>query len=94
MDIRRLVFGCVVGMVIVLVAACGGGDGDSNEYPSEVQSNFMDGCMGAGATQTQCNCAFDKVREKYTLDEFVQLENDISEGRRTDELTPIILECR
>jgi hypothetical protein len=68
---------------------------DKAAYPEEVVQNFMDSCMKSGGNQAQCSCSINKIQERYSFDEFKQVEAEI---QRTNELpsgmVEILESCR
>lgn len=65
-----------------------------NEYPPEVVENFLRAC-GSHASEGACRCSLDKVRERYTADEYRTLEARIAATRQApEELLDIIATCR
>ena len=64
-----------------------------NEYPSEVVENFLRAC-GSRASESACRCSLEKVRERYTADEYRALEARIAATRQAPkELLDIIASC-
>ena len=68
------------------LAGCGGGDGGAgNGYPKVVESNFIKSCTAqAGATQTKCQCAFDKIKGSLSYDEFKKADAAERQGKSVD----------
>lgn len=48
-----------------------------NEYPPEVNQNFMKECEINGSRR-YCTCFFDVLQTKYTIEQFAELEEKIA----------------
>ncbi|HEX2030203.1 MAG TPA: hypothetical protein VHL78_02215 [Actinomycetota bacterium] len=87
----------VAGAVVVVMAACGGG-GAGTDYPAEVTDNFLASCTRAGTTEAVCQCALDKLEDKYSIEEFTQEAVRLQQGQPSDEFSQDIvsfsLECQ
>ncbi|HLG11172.1 MAG TPA: hypothetical protein VI876_05365 [Dehalococcoidia bacterium] len=86
---RHLVLALGVALV-VLLTGCGG---DNNGYPPEVKQNFIDSCTSAGSTKQVCTCDWEKISEKYSYEEFVELEEGLRNGTGGEELLAVIEDC-
>lgn len=63
-----------------LFASCGPG----KEYPAEVKADFIKSCAAkANGNSVLCECMFEKIKERYTYKEFVELENNLNKGIRS-----------
>lgn len=61
-------------------ASCGPG----KEYPAEVKADFIKSCAAkANGNSVLCECMFEKIKERYTYKEFVELENNLNKGIRS-----------
>jgi hypothetical protein len=82
-------------LLLVALAGCNGGDGGGG-YPSQVVENFMTSCTAQpGASESECQCAIDRIQETMTLEEFAAEEQRIVRGERpSDEIIAAINECR
>lgn len=49
---------------------------DGIEFVVEMREAFTDGCVGQGATMTECNCVFDGIMDEYGTVGFVDLINE------------------
>ncbi len=59
--------------------------GGLNEYPREVVDNFMRSCTNQdGATETACRCILDRIRARYTIEEFARAERALTRGQATN----------
>lgn len=55
--------------------------GPGKEYPAEVKANFIKSCAAkANGNTALCECMFEKIKERYSYQEFVKLENDLNKG--------------
>ena len=45
-----------------------------NSYPASIEESFLKSCSGtSGGMATQCQCALNKLEERYTIDEVLRL---------------------
>ena len=52
-------------------------------YPPEAISNYVDVCTKKGeVTKQSCNCFISKAQDLYPLDKLIQINNDVSVGKR------------
>lgn len=64
-------------LVSMLIISCGPG----KEYPAEVKANFVKSCAAkANGNTVLCECMFEKIKERYTYKQFVDMENDLKKG--------------
>ena len=89
--IRHFILALGLGLAI-LASGCGG-DKKDNGYPAEVRTNFMNECTSTGGSKSQCSCAWDKITDQFSYDEFVEIEDSIRDGSGGEELVPIIEAC-
>jgi hypothetical protein len=80
-----------LGAAFVLLAASCGGGGD--KFPDEVRRNFMNSCTSSGGTNEQCACSLEAFEKKYSVEEFEKLEEDLTAGRRANEVAEIVVAC-
>ena len=70
------------------LAGCGGGGGDKsvgNGYPKSTEDNFIKSCSAQpGATQSKCQCAFDKIKATLSYDEFKKADAALRSGKSAD----------
>lgn len=60
-----------------LCISCGSG----KEYPDAVKANFIKSCAAkANGNTALCECMFEKIKERYSYKEFVELENNLNKG--------------
>ena len=52
----------------------------SDGYPPEVDDEFLKSCVDAGSNQKFCACMLEKVKSKYTFEEFSAIESKITAG--------------
>jgi hypothetical protein len=66
-----------------------------NVYPEFVVANFLNSCQGDDpAKEAYCQCALDRIRERYSLTEFLDLDDQIrNEGTIPRQLLTVIVEC-
>ena len=85
-----------IGTMLLLVSLAGCNGEDEGGYPPQVVENFMASCTAQpGASQSECQCAIDRIQETMTLEEFAAEEARITRGERpSDEIIAAINECR
>jgi hypothetical protein len=72
------------------LAGCGGGGGGGgdNGYPKVAETNFVKACTAQpGASQTKCQCAYDKIKARIPFDEFKKADTAIQSGKQPDPAT-------
>ena len=52
-----------------------------NGYTQQVADDFVQACEGGGSKPELCKCVFEKIRDKYTFEEFQAFASDIEEGQ-------------
>jgi hypothetical protein len=86
----RRILPALIAAVALGLSACGGG----NDYPKEVEDNFLSSCKSGGGSEKQCECALDKIQDEFTYEEFKQEEKDITSGKEpSKKLTDATKEC-
>lgn len=50
-------------------------------YPPHVADDFVRGCEGQGVKPELCRCIFEKIREKYSFEDFQVIESEINSGQ-------------
>lgn len=64
-------------------------------YPAAYVQNFMNGCIYSGGTQIICSCIIDKIQERYSLEEFSQIEVKMqATGVLPEEILDFVGTCR
>ena len=90
---KFLVRSALVG-AIVLFAGCGGSastvsetivpEADagfySSEYPTEVETTFVNSCVANGGDTTTCQCVFDYIADQVSVERFTAIETEIKNG--------------
>jgi len=64
--------------VLVFVAGCTR-EPPPNPYPQELTDNFMTGCRQR-SNASVCECALDRIRRRWTAEEFQQLDKTLGDG--------------
>ena len=57
----------------------------SNAYKTQLENSsetYVAGCVSQGASETQCNCSYRKLIEKYGLEEYRRLVSQVETSRR------------
>lgn len=82
----------VVAVVALRVDSIGPFGG--HEWPDDVQENFMNSCTFLG-DDAICECALDRLQDRYSLEEFNRLEVRTRTNRQLPSaVTDIIADCR
>lgn len=67
-----------------------------NKYPEIITTNFMEGCLEEGNVDL-CECMLEKIEANYTLDEFIeiadQMERNITSDETREFMNKIALDC-
>ncbi|MFM7888677.1 MAG: hypothetical protein ACKPCM_18745 [Pseudanabaena sp.] len=67
---------------------------EKNEYPQEVTKTFMKGCEFTNSKEF-CTCSLDKLRSRYTFDEFLKIDTAARETKQVPkEVINIFQSCR
>ncbi|WP_159789684.1 hypothetical protein [Sodalinema gerasimenkoae] len=54
----------------------------ASDYPAEAIDRFLESCTGGDpAMQRSCSCAIEEIQQRYSFEEFVELEQEIEAGR-------------
>lgn len=63
-------------------------------YPAASKQAFINGCVQS-APKAKCECAFKKVQDKYTFEEFKQAENQAQQtGQAPADFIATIQSCK
>ena len=85
-----LVLGVVAVIVIIFVFTSGG-------WSSEIENNFMEGCMEEGASVAYCECCLEGIQDVYSEEEFIAEEAKMMAGYPSEKLTntmvQVSMEC-
>ena len=68
----------------------------TNTYPPEIVQIYIENCAGdrPEAVRAFCTCTIEKIQETFTLDEFMQIGEDLQAGKaEPDEFRQIITSC-
>lgn len=96
---RRLAAGAALLLSVGALAGCGGDSdgGDDGAWPENVRSNFINACVAEDpAMEGYCGCMLEGLEEKYTIDEYIEVEREMegSSGDQVlDEWGDLITEC-
>ena len=98
----RLLVAIVV--AVVLIAGVAGGlwvllgSGGGADYPASVTRSFLASCTQAGSSRAVCQCALDKLEEKYPLEEFTREAARFQRGEAaaefSEDLVTFGLQCQ
>ena len=79
-----LVVGVVAVIVIIFVFSSGG-------WSSEIENNFIEGCMGEGASAAYCECCLEGIQDVYSEEEFIEEEAKMMTGYPSEKLTSTMM---
>jgi hypothetical protein len=69
--------------------------GNSVPYPASVVQNFMNACTKSNTSQAYCSCVIDKTQNRYSLEEYLLLEEKMSVDKNLPiEMLNFTLECK
>ncbi len=71
-------------ILAVIISSCGGNSSKPGEkYPDQVRSNFINGCAGKlpDGYKKNCECMLEQIETKYSLTEYIKLEEDMKAGK-------------
>ena len=63
------------------------------EYPPEFEDNFLSSCVAAGGTDDSCQCALDRIQATFTVEEFIELDQQSAGGEIPPVLAETIADC-
>ena len=66
--------------LVLIVSACGGGTGFSEDYPNEAKDNFIEACLGEGGGRDSCECALDAFTQNIDYGTFKIMDAAIRIG--------------
>jgi len=67
---------------------------NTSAYPSDLVQNFMNACMQKGSNQEFCSCVLDKIQSNFTLEQFMEIENGITNGTSYPEFVAFTKKAR
>jgi hypothetical protein len=76
-------------LLVVPLAGCGD---DRHEYPPAVVDSFLQNCE-ARADERDCDCAIDRLRERYTYEQFQSMEKQLGDRKVVQEMANVVDEC-
>jgi hypothetical protein len=68
----------------------------TNTYPPEMVQIYIENCVGDRPEEIRafCTCTIEKIQETYTLNEFMQIGQDLQAGQpEPEEFRQIITSC-
>jgi hypothetical protein len=67
----------------VTITSCGSSGKPGEKYPDQVRTNFVNSCSGKLPPEYKknCECMLEQVEKKYSLKEYIRLEDDIRAGK-------------
>jgi hypothetical protein len=91
----------IAGIGATAVLALGGKDNNGlstlsgdQHFPAIVQTNFVNGCTGAGGTVDYCRCALTHLEQNYDLGELEDMEKTyVSTGKLPDSMVGVARDC-
>jgi uncharacterized lipoprotein YehR (DUF1307 family) len=69
-------------LLAVAITSCGSSSA-GNKFPEQVRTNFVNGCAAKLPPEYKknCECMLEQIEKKYSLADYVQVENDIKAGK-------------
>ncbi len=67
-----------------IITSCGGSSNKpGKKYPDQVRTNFINGCAGKlpDGYKKNCECMLEQIEKKYSLTEYIKLEEDMKAGK-------------
>ncbi|MEQ9670799.1 hypothetical protein [Coleofasciculus sp. G2-EDA-02] len=68
----------------------------TNAYPPEIVQIYLENCVGDRPEEIRafCTCTIEKIQETYTLDEFIEIGQELQDGQpEPEEFRQIITSC-
>jgi hypothetical protein len=67
----------------VAVSSCGSSNKPGEKYPDQVRTNFINSCAGKlpDGYKKNCECMLEQIEKKYSLTDYIKLENDMKAGK-------------
>lgn len=68
----------------------------TNVYPKAIVDLFMNQCVGNSGSQLQpfCACTIERIQKNYTIDQFIQIGQDLQSGKpMPDQFNQIVRSC-
>ena len=92
---KKFIFRTALVGSLALFASCGGSasntdDSDSSssyasEYPSAVESNYVESCTSNGGDYDACQCTFDYIASEISYERFTEIEMELGDGADVDD---------
>ena len=57
----------------------------ASEYPSQIQENFIQGCVSNGGNYDSCKCLFDYISDEISYERFAEIEREVGNGATADD---------
>lgn len=74
----------IVLLLAIVISSCGGSNSKPGQkYPDQVRANFINGCAGKlpDGYRKNCECMLEQIEKKYSLTEYIKLEEDMKAGK-------------
>jgi hypothetical protein len=75
-----LVLGILAVLAVTLLGRSTGDEARPDSYTPQLEAEFIKGCTSSGGTGAQCQCALGEVERLYTIDEFIDLSQEMVKG--------------
>lgn len=75
-----LVLGILAILAVTLLGTTTKDDAVPDSYTPQLEAEFINGCTSTGGSGAQCQCALDEVERLYSIDEFVDLSQELQTG--------------
>lgn len=76
----KIVFAFIFAAALI---SCGSSNNPGEKYPEQVRNNFINSCAGKLPPEYKsgCSCMLEQIEKKYSLSDYIKLEEDIKAGK-------------
>ena len=67
----------------ITITSCGNTNNADEKFPDQVRTNFVNSCAGKLPPEYKqnCECMLEQIEKKYSLTDYIKVENDIKAGK-------------
>ena len=90
MGVRRLL------LLLLTATALACHSKPAHDYSKELVDNFLGACRSNGGSDDACRCALDAIQNRFTSEEYVEIEKRVKENDQaaTRMLAELVADCR
>jgi hypothetical protein len=89
-----VVIAIVAGVGVYLAVRSDDSAPKGSVFPQQVRENFLTSCgESSGGKAQYCDCVLSQFQQRYSLDEFLALEQRFVNGAAQDELDAVLAPC-